>query len=724
MRRIRQITAAALAGWLACSGCLTGYAGTAPACDETLYITLDGEGNIEESSVVKRYEVQEDGEILDYGTYEKVANLTSKEEPMAGEDGSYRFPVKKEDGAFYFEGTTSTVMSELPWDIKVTYLLNGVETPADQLAGKSGLVEIQADLVPNKQVSAFYRNNMALTMAAMVNRDDVLSLRAEGAQVQTVGSLSAVVYFALPGEECHYTIAIGSEAFEFSGLFFLMVPITLSQLEQVEDLRDAKETLEDSKDAISDSMDVLFDTLDAMRSGIADTSEGLRGLDQARDIIHSSKDSVYAEADRALEDLDALAASLQPFREHTDEAQNMLNGMRGDINELVSDINKLEPKLEDLKETVRNLEDDVDALQKLLRSPQMEGASQALVQILAKTEQDLKASMVSQNELDASVRGLTESLMRLEASGASLGEQTALLNDLGLDTEYDPDEIEELLLALEDEVDLIDDLDRASQSDWSIPDEVKPALGGFIGATSGITGNTGLLQDAAAMVQLTQQVLMVMKGQEDLMTNALTETGDLFYNIGKISKAAQDICTDIDELNQTLEKHHEGAIRTLEDLGAMTDRASAGVGSISSFFRTLEHQLQSAGGNLNEGTRAALNGLADVLDRTGEGLDQTDVLRNAKDTIIQTIDDKWDEFSEDHTTILDIDLEAEPESLTSQKNPPPRSMQIVVRTKEITKDDDGDAAEVDENYYPEGNFLHRIGLIFKKIWEAVCSIFR
>ena len=113
-----------------------------------------------------------------------------------------------------------------------------------------------------------------------------------------------------------------------------------------------------------------------------------------------------------------------------------------------------------------------------------------------------------------------------------------------------------------------------------------------------------------------------------------------------------------------------------------------------------------------------------MLDHAGEGLDQTDVLKNAKDTILRTMDDKWDEFSEDHTTILNMDLNAKPVSLTSRKNPSPRSMQIIVRTKEITKDDEAASAEVDENYYPEGNVFHRIGLIFKKIWDAICSIFR
>ena len=99
------------------------------------------------------------------------------------------------------------------------------------------------------------------------------------------------------------------------------------------------------------------------------------------------------------------------------------------------------------------------------------------------------------------------------------------------------------------------------------------------------------------------------------------------------------------------------------------------------------------------------------------------MLRNAKDTIIDTIDDKWDEFSEDHTTILDLDPDADPVSLTSDKNPSPRSMQIILRTKEITKDDDDNKAEIDETYYPEGNIFHRIGMIFKKIWEAICSLF-
>lgn len=80
--------------------------------------------------------------------------------------------------------------------------------------------------------------------------------------------------------------------------------------------------------------------------------------------------------------------------------------------------------------------------------------------------------------------------------------------------------------------------------------------------------------------------------------------------------------------------------------------------------------------------------------------------------------------AEEHTTILDIDLEAKPVSLTSEKNPSPDSIQIIMRTKEVTKDDSEDAAEVDESFHPEGNVFQRIANIFRKIWEAICSLFQ
>lgn len=88
------------------------------------------------------------------------------------------------------------------------------------------------------------------------------------------------------------------------------------------------------------------------------------------------------------------------------------------------------------------------------------------------------------------------------------------------------------------------------------------------------------------------------------------------------------------------------------------------------------------------------------------------------------IDDKWDEYTMDDTTILNIDLEASPMSMTSAKNPSPRSIQMILRTEEIKDKEDSEDLKVDEDFHPDGNIFHRIGNIFKYIWASITSVFK
>ncbi len=76
-----------------------------------------------------------------------------------------------------------------------------------------------------------------------------------------------------------------------------------------------------------------------------------------------------------------------------------------------------------------------------------------------------------------------------------------------------------------------------------------------------------------------------------------------------------------------------------------------------------------------------------------------------KNTIKDMIDDKWDEYTIEDTTILNIDLEASPMSMTSAKNPSPRSIQMILRTEEIKDKQDSDDVKVDEDFQPDGNFF-------------------
>ena len=64
-----------------------GAAADTPVCDETLYITMDPYGEIKESSVVKSYTMNGSSRIVDYGTYNRITNMTDHSEPVTEQDG-------------------------------------------------------------------------------------------------------------------------------------------------------------------------------------------------------------------------------------------------------------------------------------------------------------------------------------------------------------------------------------------------------------------------------------------------------------------------------------------------------------------------------------------------------------------------------------------------------------------------------------------------------------
>ncbi|WP_084492984.1 hypothetical protein [Lacrimispora indolis] len=715
-----------------------------PQYDETLYVTMDPYGEIKESSIVKNYQMNGSSKVVDYGAYEKVMNLTDHSEPVLGEDGSITFSPEETGKRFYFEGRTQTEKSQLPWDIKVSYRLNGVEKKADELAGEKGLIEINVDLTPNKGLSDYYRNNMALMASTVVDMDKNLSLEAEGAQVQAVGNLNMVAFFQLPGEEGHYSIRIGSEDFKFSGIVFAMVPLTVSQLEKVNDLRDAKETVEDSADAISDSLDVVLNTMGNMQKSIEDTADGIRGLDRTRQIFADSKGKVYQNADEALAALDGLSQTLRPFYNHTQNAGNALNDIRTQTNHTVEILDDLSPDLGDLQDSVRHLRNEVEELRKMAKDSQTDMKSQAFLGQAKKIEERLNTLTTEQQKLAKELASLGQSLPKLAALNSTLSKSAA-----GIEAE----ELQDLIQEIQDEG-LMDEDEISSylfnEKDYSLP-EIN-ALTAYLSSALE-SGNTatpsngskaaveaaaplaallpqladsgaGLTGDLAKMLGMTQMLVADLYSLRGPVNGAFDGAMGIATAAGNICDTADDLISAADELNGILNRHHDEMIATLNDVGKMTDSASRGIDSMNVFFRSMESQMKTVGDSLNGSTEKTLNGLAGALDEAGNGLNQTDVLKNAKDTIKGMIDDKWDEYTIDKTTILNIDTEASPVSITSAKNPSPRSIQMILRTEEIKDKKDNADVDVDEDFYPDGNIFHRIGNIFKHIWRSITSVFK
>lgn len=340
--------------------------GVVPTYDEAYYATLDYYGNLLEGSVVKSYALNGADKLTDYGVYDEVVNLTDGAPVTLGE-GTASFQFSQSPGHFYFEGKTGTPFRNLPWTVTLRYTLNGVPVRAEELAGQKGVVEIAMDVVPNRSASAYARYNYTLEAMAMFNQDDILSLEAPGAQVQLVGNLRTVLFMCLPGEEQHFTIRVGSDDFSFDGMTILMVPATLSQLQEIAKLSQRKDDLEEDYRALSGSLDALLDALDDVQGGLNASASGLDRLDTARGTISAGKGTLYDEAGVLRGDLSNIAGLLEPVEQRALALSQTITSSKAALNEMTATAVSLQTQLKELEEALEGLEDGSGDVRRVVR---------------------------------------------------------------------------------------------------------------------------------------------------------------------------------------------------------------------------------------------------------------------------------------------------------------------------------------------------------------------
>ncbi|MCI2057705.1 MAG: hypothetical protein LKJ80_00645 [Oscillibacter sp.] len=383
--------------------------GVTPTFDEAYYATLDYYGNLTNGSVVKSYALNGADKLTDYGTYDSVNNLTDGTKPVtAGGATTFDFGKNAPDH-FYFEGKTSQPFTALPWTISMSYKLNGVPTKAEELAGKTGVVQINLDIVPNTAASDYSKNNYTLEAMALFNQDDILSLKAEGAQVQLVGNLRMVLFVVLPGEEQHFTIEVGADSFQFDGITYLMVPATLKQLDQIADLKDKKADIESDYDKLDGSLDTFLNSLDNMTGSLRDTARGLDELNEARGTISAGKGAVYGEADKVIGDLGSLNASLATLPGHLDAASQAVTDVSDDLTAVTKSAVSLKDQISDTRKYLGYLQDDMKDVKKLTGTTDDDGDLQEDLEKMGQHADSLRSSITalrsSMKDLDIQLHG-------------------------------------------------------------------------------------------------------------------------------------------------------------------------------------------------------------------------------------------------------------------------------------------------------------------------------
>lgn len=333
---------------------MTAYAGQATAdVDETLYLNLDYYGNVSDANVVKGINFNGTSSYTDFGDYLKITNMTDEQKPEI-KNGSITFE-KNKNGKFFFQGELKPDKIKAPWTFDITYKLNGVVTDADKIAGASGLVEMDIDCTPNKSVSKYMQDNMMLFVAIPVDIQKCYSVDAPESQTMTLGQYTGIVFTALPGQEGHFQVRLGTDQFESVGAIFAMTPGTVGALNKIKDLKDIKDDFRDDTNAMLDDFDNVLDDVTDVSAQLKITNQILEQLQSGKNKIHGNAQVIFDGNDVAIQDLRDLNGTLTPLNDDLKTAQWMVYDVNQNLNTLDSDLMDSSSKLKSLSTKLKRL---------------------------------------------------------------------------------------------------------------------------------------------------------------------------------------------------------------------------------------------------------------------------------------------------------------------------------------------------------------------------------
>lgn len=756
--KLRRVTATALLLSFALPQCAQAAAPTVET-DETVYINMDYYGAPTNTRIVKGVNLNGHTEFTDFGDYKDVYNMSTFDEPTLKEDSVY-WKLNTDKNRFYYECIPNdTVNIQMPWNFDVSYKLNGVPVEADQCAGASGTIQMDIHAVPNTYASDYYKNNMMLVCATGIDMSKALSIDAPGAQIQSFGTYKLVMFMGLPGEENTFTVRIGSNDFESMGLIMFMTPATTSALDIMSSMRDIKDRLENSGDNLYTGVSSMLSTMQAVQSSLSSMSSGISGIDQVRKQLIKDRGTLDPRTDAALNALDELTGksdSLIPELNSAKETLTALNATTSSIlttlEESGEDIPEYQKLLNDVKTSLGNLEDLFDDLDDETDNsswtiPQIRSASEDLQKELNALTDDLKSLSGSLDDLDLEtpvstelknyVSAMTSSTAQSAGKDASQQKYLEIMSTITDDmSDEEKAKIEEKAKA---EAAKAGEAAGAAAVQSSAAYNNAQALAALM---TGIkSGSSAVTSDMQSMTKQLESVTKEMSGLLDATNSLLKDLEDIADVFDEYKGLPQDFTAEGKKLTELANGSLDRVNKMLADIPALresldsltktatasidktTDLMSSTTKALSTSYdlmNTANSVLRSVRSQADASTQTTIDSLLDTLGKLS-GSTASGQMQTATNSIHSAVKDAETDL-EDDTNVLNIDTSADLESVTSSMNPSPSSLQFILRTEEISVDDDDDDGISDQDAADEGVFA-RICNIFKKLFTAITGVF-
>ena len=306
------------------------------AKEEVVYVNLENDGSVSEVVVVNVFDTS--GTITDYGEYTNIEVLNTTDE--ASYSGNTVTIENTSDGKLYYEGTMAED-TQIPWDISVTYIMDGTEYSADEIAGMSGELEIHIVIEENPDCEGDFFDTYALQMSVTLDTDLASDITADGATIANVGSDKQLTYTILAGSGGDYTITADVTDFE-------MDAIAINGLKLNLDVEVDDEELMDQISELVDAIAQIDDGAGELSEGVSEINDGVAEIQDALDMLKSQSSNLTGGSSQVLSALEQMQSALDTVSMSTDELSELVSASA----QIQSGIDSLESAIETLQGNV------------------------------------------------------------------------------------------------------------------------------------------------------------------------------------------------------------------------------------------------------------------------------------------------------------------------------------------------------------------------------------
>ena len=678
--------------------------------EEVVYANLAGDGQLLEVNVVNILYPDENGHAVDYGSYESVRNMTTTD-PISYSGGAVSVDTNADK--LYYEGKMTD--PSLPWNISIHYFLDGEETSAQSLAGRSGALRITMKITENPDCEGEFFDAFALQTSLTLDTGKCSNITAEGATIANAGRSKQLTYTILPGQGADIVVTADVTDFEMDGISINGVPLNLSldlgdvagELGGLGELESGIAELDDGAGSILDGVGALKSGAEQLSGGIGTFASGAAELSGAAEQVTAGSTAFRSGGEQLVSGAEQLDLGIKQLNMGAGEIQMALNALdtqsdtlKGGSAAFLAGLRQLQTALDGVVVTSQDLS-ALAAASGEIKSAAEQLASGAAALREALSFEAYKAAM-KQNGLDV------DSLKQQNA--AAVGQLTSSVAELKTQAET---------------------MKRAGADTSSLEAQIAQFEGliALIGANGGaIDGAEAYLntlgENAEALETGAKQLAENYAAFDTQIAGLVDLLGNLAVNMAPLADAVTTLVTEYTTLDMGVAGYTDGlkqiaagyaqvidgASKLAEASGALHTGAAALVENAGALFRGVDavgagaKELGGGASKLSGGARDLLSGTVALYDGVSELKDGTAALREATTGIDSTIDEKIDSLLESFTG-----GDAETGSFVSDENTNVESVQFVIKTEPITVEAE-DSAPVQET--EQLNFWQRLLRLF------------